>query len=218
MVAPMRRLGPLLLATLLAGCAGAGPTLTPPAASAPPPTFAPISALPATPDLSSPTPRPSPIPLPTHAAEPGIGEPFVDPEGFYEIRVDPDWLYSAGGFAEGVEFWYIGPAENGLTPNVNLLTQVTYMTFEEFTEFSLETAENVIPGVEVLDVREIQGLDARLELLVYKGTVNGNKLRFLVVWGVSGERAVIATLTTPPRSFDRWRKVVEPYLRTLRLT
>jgi hypothetical protein len=214
----MRRLGAFLAVTILAGCGAAGPTLTPPAASAPPRTFAPTSALPGTPNLSSPTPRPSPIPLPTHSAEPGIGELFVDPEGFYEIRVDPDWLYSAGGFAEGVEFWFIGPPEHGLTPNVNLLTQVTNMTLEEFTQFSLDTAESVIPGVEVLDVREIQGPDGKLELLAYKGTVNGNKLRFLVVWGVSGERAVIATLTTPPKSFDRWRKLAEPYLRTLRLT
>src|SRR5437762_3190359 len=43
-----------------------------------------------------------------------IGTTYNDPEGAYTIQVDPAWEIQVGAVAQGVEVWFLGPAEGDL--------------------------------------------------------------------------------------------------------
>jgi hypothetical protein len=150
------------------------------------------------------------------AASPSIGTTYQDPERAYTIQVDPTWESNVGGFAQGIEIWFIGPPENGFRPNVNLLTQsAPGLSLADYTAASIRSAPALISEFSLVTSSQ---LGSDLELMEYTGTTQGKALHFLAVFGVHADRAVIATLTAPSDSFPNWRPRIEPYLRTLRLT
>jgi hypothetical protein len=150
------------------------------------------------------------------ASSPSIGTTYDDPEGAYTIQVDPAWESHVGGFAEGVEVWLIGPPENGFRPNVNLLTQsVPGISLADYTAASIKSAPAQISDFTLITTSKVQ---PDLELMDYTGSAQGRPIHFLAIFGVHGDRAVIATLTAPTDSLAYWRATAEPYLRTLRLT
>jgi hypothetical protein len=208
----MNRPAVVILAAVVAACGSASVTAPP---TAVPSIEASVPPIPS----PSPTPAPTPTARPTPVPTPGIGDQYIDPEGAYEIRVDPDWAFQAGGFVEGVEFWFLGPPENGLTPNVNVLTQRTGgLSLDDFTKMSIDAAPQLVGDFDLVSLDQFEVAGEPLAILDYTGVVQGNKLHFLAVWGVRGDRAVVATLTAPTKTFATWKAVVEPYLRTLRLT
>ena len=207
-----------LVATLVLGCGGSGAaTLGPTPVS----TDAPIS-------LPSPTPTATVTPPatvtpsriastlpPTPRVIDGV---FTDPEGAYQIKVDPTWTYTAGGLVEGVEFWILGPPESGFTPNLNILTQRTGgMSLADYLKVTIKNAPTQVADFELEDSGEVDGANAHLGFVAFAGSApNGRALRFLAVFGMNGASAIVATLTAPSESFSAWRATVKPFMLTLR--
>lgn len=146
-----------------------------------------------------------------------IGTTYTDPEGAYEIQVDPAWTLQAGAFAQGVESWFLGPAEGDFTPNLNVLTQVAPgMDLAQYVQVSIDNAPKFIPDATILARSTFDGPGGQLAEFEYTGTVQGRFLHFLAYFSVKDGKAIVATLTTGPDSFATWRAVVEPFMRTLR--
>jgi hypothetical protein len=214
MLAPMRRTPLLAVGLLVVACGGSGNATTPP-------TQVPVTDAPATPTAApDPTAAPTPTTGPTAAPTGGvvIDGYFRDPEGSYELRVDPAWTYQAGAFAQGVEIWFLGPAEDGFTPNMNLLTQTTGgMSLSDYLDVSVQNAPGFIPDFELVASEEFEGDGGTLGLLEYTGTAtSGHELHFLAIISTEGNDAVVATLTAPADSFEDWRDEVEPFMLSLR--
>ena len=145
-----------------------------------------------------------------------IGTTYTDPEGAYTLQVDPAWDLQVGGFAEGVEIWFLGPVEGGFRPNVNLLTQsAPGMDLAGYTAASIRSAPSAISDFQLVSSTRIE---PELGVMEYRGTAQGRHLHFLAIFGIRSGRATIATLTSPEETFAGWRATVEPFLRTLRLT
>lgn len=180
-----------------------GPTAAPTAAQTEPPKVV-VTLPPSSPD-------------PTHSPVDG---PFRDPEGMYEMRVDPGWVYQAGGFVDGVEFWFLGPPEGGFAPNVNALTQQTGgLSLADYLDLSVDQAPNLMANFELIDRAQVKGASGRLGVMEYTGNLTGGpRLHFLAVIAMTDGRAVVVTLTAPRKSFRDWRAEVEPFMLTLRPT
>jgi hypothetical protein len=204
----------LALALLVAACGSTTPTPASSAGATPaPPTAAPEVTIAPTP-VSSVAPSTAPTSGPVDGA-------FIDPEGLYLMRVDPGWTYQAGGFAEGIEFWFLGPPERGLQPNLNVLTQVTGgLSLTQYIKLSIRGAPAFMADFELVERGKVAGEFTELGVMRYTGSTAGTtrKLAFLAIFAVSGDRAIVATLTTPLKSFDDWRAEVEPYMLSLRPT
>jgi hypothetical protein len=150
--------------------------------------------------------------------EPG-GEPFSDPDGSYEIEIDPEWERDDARADPGIEFWLVAKEFDGFFPNVNLLTQTvpSGLGLEEYVDLSIDGIDDYIDEADVIDERTVEGADGQeLALLEYTGEVEGLPLHFLQLVTVDGDEAVVATYTAPDRRFDELRPDIEPYLYTLR--
>jgi hypothetical protein len=145
------------------------------------------------------------------------GQVFEDPQGSYEIEVDPDWEAHHGEIAEDVEVWVVGPSEDGFAPNVNTLTQAAPgVDLSEYLDISVEQGPSFVPDFELLDSDVVEGSESELGLLEYTGTQDDRPLHFLATVDVQDGTAVVATFTAPPGVFDESRGEIEPYLLTLR--
>jgi hypothetical protein len=206
-----------LVAIASAGCAGSdGPTAsgilgpTPPDASP----SSHVSAVPST----APT-RPATIgPGTTDGA---VGTTFADPEGAYSITVPDEWVATHGAFAQGVESWFTGPAQDGFRPNVNVLVQVVgEMDLYAYGVLSTEGAPTLIAEYELVDSRtEIGEGGTELGVMEYRGRVAaGGPLGFLAVYAISEENAIVATLTASMDTYAAQRDAWLPYLLTLEPT
>jgi hypothetical protein len=203
----------MLLVVVGAGCSNSG-TATPSAVG-------PDS----TPTNANPSPEPatgSPRPFLSPTASPSSSRPddgsFTDPEGHYRISVADNWEPNHGAFAEGIEVWYTGPLEDDFQPNVNVLTQaVGAMTLEEYTQLSLETAPSIVQDFELLETHAEVGVNGtELVVFEYKGEVGASgALQFLAVWTVHDGKAIVATLTAKPATYQAQREAALPYLLTL---
>jgi hypothetical protein len=145
----------------------------------------------------------------------------VDPEGAYSITVPDEWVANHGAFAEGVELWFTGPAEDGFRPNVNVMTQVVgTMDLDGYGELSIEGAPTLIAEFELVDSRtEIGEGGTELGVMEYRGRVAaGGPLGFLSVYAISDEKAIVATLTTSADTYAAQRDAWLPYLLTLEPT
>lgn len=148
-----------------------------------------------------------------------IGTTYNDPEGAYTIQVDPAWEIQVGAVAQGVEVWFLGPAEGDFRPNLNVLTQsAPGMSLADYTTASVANAPALIADFKVVSEAQVDASGATLEVLEYTGTAQGRQLHFLAVFGVRSDRAIVATLTTGSGTFASWRTTIEPYLRTLGLS
>jgi hypothetical protein len=148
---------------------------------------------------------------------PAVGEVFEDPQGSYEIEVDPDWDAQHGTFAAEIEAWIVGDPQDGFAPNVNVLTQLAPgLDLSTYLDRSSEQGPSLIPDFELLNVDVVDGIGSDLGLLEYEGTQNGRPLHFLATVAVGDGTAVVATFTAPPDVFDESRGDIEPYLLTLR--
>ena len=144
-------------------------------------------------------------------------EVFEDPQGSYEIDVDPDWDAQHGRLVAEIEVWVVGESRDGFAPNVNVLTQLTPgLDLSTYLDRSVEEGPSAIPDFELLNSDVVDGIASELGLLEYTGTQNGRPLRFLATVAVRDGTAVVATFTAPPEVFDESRGEVEPYLLTLR--
>jgi hypothetical protein len=214
----MKRLFGALLMVVVAACSGGagstdsaeGPTASPALPTAEPMTEAPSLSPPPTAVASS---------APTVTGSPGPpGESFDDPEEAYQITVPDSWEARHGAIAEGIGVWLAGEVEDGFGPNVNVLTQTTGgMTLDEYTESSIANAPTFVKDFEVLDSRRETGPNGtELAVLEYSGEAGTDRpLRFLAVWTVNDEQAVVATFTTTPERYEEQRDDVLPYLLTL---
>jgi hypothetical protein len=145
-----------------------------------------------------------------------IGTTYNDPEGTYAIQVDPAWELQVGGVAQGIEVWFLGPAESDFRPNVNVLTQTAPgVSLDQYAQVSVTNAPQFISDFALVAQSQLDGPSGRLGLLEYTGSYQGRQLHFLAYFGVRNDRAVVATLTTPPISFASWRSAIEPYMKTL---
>lgn len=160
-------------------------------------------------------------PEPTELAPPdtvdvGPGTTFTDPQGTYEMNIDPIWIDQHGSFSADIEVWFIRPPSGGFAPNVSVLTQlIPDMELEEYLDLSVRQANVVLPDAEVVNRGIVQGTRDRLGFMEYRGTQAGNQVQFLAYFTVHGGKAVVATLTTSAHEFDATRSQVEPLLQTL---
>src|SRR5437773_4425922 len=126
-----------------------------------------------------------------------IGTTYNDPEGAYAIQVDPAWEIQVGAVAQGVEIWFLGPAEGDFRPNLNVLTQsAPGMSLADYTVASIANAPSLIADFKVVSEAQSAASGGSLEVLEYTGTAQGRQLHFLAVFGVRSNRAIVATLAT----------------------
>jgi hypothetical protein len=153
----------------------------------------------------------------TSATTQAAREVFEDPQGSYEIDVDPDWDAQHGTSAAEIEAWVVGESREGFAPNVNVLTlRAPRLDLSAYLDRSTEQASSVIPNFELFNSEVVDGTESELGLLEYTGTQNGQPLFFLATVAVRDGTAVVATFTAPPGAFHQSRDEVEPYLLTLR--
>ena len=145
-----------------------------------------------------------------------IGTRYDDPEGTYAFQVDPAWELQVGGVAQGIEVWFLGPAEAGFRPNVNVLTQAAPgLSLDQYAQVSIANAPQFISDFALVAQSQVDVPGGRLGILEYTGSYQGRQLHFLAYFGVRSDRAVVATLTAPPISFASWRGAIEPFMKTL---
>ena len=147
---------------------------------------------------------------------PAIGTTYNDPEGSYAIQVDPKWEIQVGGLAQGIEVWFLGRVEGNFRPNINVLTQsAPGVNLDQYAQASVANAPQFIADFALVSQAQVDAPGGRLGMLEYTGSYQGRQLHFLAYFGVKNDRAVVATLTTPPISFTSWRGAIEPYMKTL---
>ncbi len=149
----------------------------------------------------------------------GDGERFVDPEGFYEIELDPDWSPLSGA-RTAEELFAAGRPVGGLQPNLDIATARDADGLDE--SGYLETVLDALAGDDQLQVVDSGVITAP----------SGNRLAYVdltfhdgvavihqhVVIDTSHGTSAVAVLTTPLRDFEEERAEAEPYLHTLHLT
>src|SRR6185295_20258324 len=134
-----------------------------------------------------------------------IGTTYNDPEGAYALQVDPAWEIQVGGVTQGVEVWFVGPSEADFRPNVNLLTQAAPgVSLDQYAQVSVANAPEFISDFALVSQAQMDGPGGRLAMFEYTGSYQGRQLHFLAYFGVKNDKAVVATLTTPPISFASW--------------
>jgi hypothetical protein len=147
------------------------------------------------------------------------GDEFTDPDGTYEIEIDPEWERDDARADPGIEFWLVAKEFDGFFPNVNLLTQTVPLgtKLDEYLDLSVDGMDDYIDDADMIDRRTVDGAGAQeLGLLEYTGAVDGIDLHFLQLVVVDGDEAVVATFTAPDGRFEDLRPQIEPYLHTLR--
>ena len=151
---------------------------------------------------------------------PENGELFSDPQGAYDLRIDPDWEANHGSFVAEVEVWFVGEPEDGFAPNVNVLTQqVGDADLTAYLDLSIDGAEQAIEDFRLVSREQRVGdRGDDLGVLDYYGSQDGRQFRFLQVIAVDSGQAIVATLTVPEGDFAGFRGEVEPYLLTLHAT
>ena len=143
------------------------------------------------------------------------GQVFEDPQGSYEIEVDPDWVAYHGTDAAEVEVWFVGESREGFAPNVNILT-APGLDLSQFIDDVIEQTSSLMDDFELLDREVVDGIEAELGLLEFTASDSGRSVQILSTVAVRDGTAVMATFTAPPNVFDDLRREVEPYLLTLR--
>ncbi len=151
---------------------------------------------------------------------PGLpnGVSFTDPEGTYQMVISDEWVASNATFAAGIEMWFVAEPVDGFTSNVNVLTQPvpTDMALEDYLNLSIESAPGFIADFRLIRQEVVTGRDGQpLALMEYVGSPQGSALHFLGVFGLGDGEAVVATLSTPPETYERLAEEIEPYLLTL---
>jgi len=148
------------------------------------------------------------------------GPTFRDPQGSYELTIDPGWSSRTGSVEPDVELWVVGPLRDGFTPAVAIVSQPSDgLGLEEYVAFNVR--ELPLLGFEVLSTGVVVGAAGnRVAVVEYLGvppnSPSGRRLRFLAVASVRGRNAVVATFADGEGGFPSSSKRVEPFLRSLR--
>lgn len=138
-------------------------------------------------------------------------ELFVDPEGDYQIEVDPEWPTAHGTFISGVELWVLG--EHPVTPpSINILSQdAPGMTLADYTELSV-TGGAALDGFELLGSGAVEGhIGQEIGFMEYRAIDLHLIAYFVMVEG----KAVVATVTAVEEEFASTRALADPYVLTL---
>ncbi len=141
------------------------------------------------------------------------GTLFVNDAGTYSMIIPADWDDSVPGLPDDVDAWFVGPTEEGFTPNVNVLSLPSFgLGTEEYTELGVETLTSTDDSFEVLELTTIQN---SVGVTVTRLVMQDDQLKFLQYSFVEGGEAITLTLTAPISSFDRTLVEVDPYILSL---
>ncbi len=142
-------------------------------------------------------------------------EVFTDPGGAYRMVVPPKWEPTTENVPAGVEAWFVDLPRNGFAANVNVMDSAGVgMDLEEYMSMSVTNAHELIDGfVDLSQDRFTSDSGEDLAMMEYRL----NDLRALGVVGIRNDHVVVATFVSREEDFQRLRKEVEPYLRTLEL-
>ncbi len=160
-----------------------------------------------------------PAPRSPAAAPIATGPSFADPQGTYTMTTAPTWDRGPSPILE-VEVWHVGAAENGFTPNVNVLTQTAPgIDLAGYLALSLKQGRNLAASFHAVGSHAITGTYGQpLGVIEYTAAPSGRNLDFLAVIALAHGHAIVATLTAPDDSFAALQTQVEPYLDTLQAT
>ncbi len=147
----------------------------------------------------------------------GVGTTFDDPQGTYTLTIDPTWTEHSGAIVAEIEAWSVGPASNGFTPNVNVLTQsAPGVDLTEYLAISVRNGPRLMSDFQLVHSQVLTGSAGQpLAEMEYTAGASGRVVHFLGVVALRNGRAIVATLTTTDTSFAAIRARVEPFLLTL---
>lgn len=145
------------------------------------------------------------------------GTDFRDSDGVYQLTIGPSWQDRSSLAQDGVEFWVVGPVDQGFLPNVSVQTRASGgRTLEEF----VQTDATDVGGLHVesatirtgsrgnrLAVVEVTGIPAASTLKV--------PLHMLMAVDIKGDVAVVAAFGATADTYDSLVADVEPYLLSL---
>lgn len=141
---------------------------------------------------------------------------FSDPQGSYELDVDPEWIPQHGSLTAEIEIWYLGRPRGPIAANLNVLTQlVPGVGLDEYVDLSVDNADLFIDEFELISAGITQGTRDELGYMEYQGTQGGHRLHFLAYFAVRDGMAVVATLTASVDEFTEARGEAEHYMQTL---
>ncbi len=148
------------------------------------------------------------------------GTTFRDPQGAYEMTIDPGWSIRTGSAEPEVELWVVGPLRDGFTPAVAVVSQPSDgLGLEEYVALNVRELPQL--GFDVVSSGVVIGAAGnRVAVVEYVGvppnSTSGRRLRFLAVASVRGTNAVVATFADGEGGFPSSSRRVEPFLRSLR--
>jgi len=138
--------------------------------------------------------------------------------GGYAIVIGSDWIPDHSRVEAGSEFWVVGTVVDGFAPNVDILNEpASGMTLDAYRASSIQGASQIVAQFDVLESGVTTGTFAQpIGFVRFSGSIGGPVLNFLSVFILDADRAILATFTAPPGSFDTLLPEVEPFLMTLR--
>jgi hypothetical protein len=152
------------------------------------------------------------------------GKDFEDPQGEYTLVVGETWKKVAAPKAvrdlpgqKDAEYWTVGKADKGFTPNINIITQKTPgIDLEEYKQISEDQSEKTKLKLVKSEITENADGD-EIGIIEYTGdpTGSGKTAHFLATYAVKDDKAVVATLSTADSAFKKHRAKIEPLLLTL---
>ena len=147
------------------------------------------------------------------------GERFLDPEGYYEIELHPDWE-PLQGTATGTEAFAVGSPRAGFQPNVVLVTSEDAQELDEaaYLERVMDQITST-PGFDVLDSGMVSAPSGN-DLAYLEWTIDATGAETIhgyTVIDVSHGYSATADMAGPSSTFDELFAEAEPFLLTLRL-
>ncbi len=147
---------------------------------------------------------------------PSPGENFTDANGLFRLRANPNWERRPAGDGSEAK-WYVRSGSDRFRDSVTTRAERIGSTgLDAFVSRSIARADAATIDYELVSQKKVTlASGGPGAVVVYDGSLDGTKLRFLMVVTTSADSGATAVLVSQPDRFDAVRAAVEPYLLTL---
>lgn len=147
------------------------------------------------------------------AAEPLRAPTYKD--DVYKFSIDAPKLPKPPSNQSAVPVAFVGPPEDGVSPNVNVLVLNAAVTAEQYRDLSLKQFKQAGQKVNSEAKKKVSGRDATV--WDYEGPQQGKELRFLAMAVSDRDRVFLITCTSVKSRFERHQKEFQACLDSFKL-
>jgi hypothetical protein len=150
------------------------------------------------------------------AESPSPGENYTDPNGLFRVRTNPTWERRPAGDGSEAK-WYVRSGSDRFRDSVTTRAErIGSTSLDAFISRSISRVDHATTDYELVSQKKVTlASGGPGAVVVYDGTLDGTKLRFLMVVTTSADSGATAVLVSQPDRFDDVRAAVEPFLLTL---